>query len=316
MSIIQLLLDKRQPFFVPYHFLSAQILKSKIDSISTRPKQIYILLTFDVENRWGDEEQNGRNGNIDFLEKIQCIKQSNKTLFVPGNLVAGLSANLKEIESENEIGLHGHHHELWRSAYFVKKEPVKDMVKQKLVADSLDEFERCGLKRPFSFRAPYMWFKKSDLRLLERMGFIVDSSDLSQSGRYRIRNDGKILRIPVTAGPFPDFIRKRGLVYAKFRLLDMQTLREIQDEAFIEYVDQVISMQSYLKLLPHLVFLAHSWEFYREKDEPIAHNYIHLGEENYEIFRNKFELLEQMYSVKYVTVSEFKAFFENRRNIG
>ena len=86
MIVLQILLDKRQPFFVPYHFLNTFLLKRKIRKTAT-PRQIFVMLTFDVENSWGDEEADCKKENELFLNRIQGIKKSKMTFFLPGNLV-------------------------------------------------------------------------------------------------------------------------------------------------------------------------------------------------------------------------------------
>jgi len=313
MRILQILLDKRQPFFVPYHYINTLLLRKKINKAVT-PRQIFILLTFDVENSWGDEEQESQKENEIFLKIIQEIRSSNSTFFLPGNLVAGLKTTLKQVAEENEIGLHGHHHELWRSAHFVDKKPVKDVEKISLLEDSLREFERNGVPSPYSFRAPYMWCKRSDLKLLGSMGFKVDSSDPSQLGMTPARNNGEIIRIPITAGPLPYFKKRSGLIYTRFRLFNMKLLRECNDRQFIEQTNQIVKMQHYLKQVPHLVFMAHSWEFYERAGETKDENY-YCSHENYKILRSKFELLEKNYSVRYVTVNAFRRLLKKQNHI-
>lgn len=311
MKTLQVLLDKRQPFFIPYYLLNTIILKKKISKIS-KPKKIVVSLTFDIENNWGNEEQNSHDENIQFIEKIQNLIKSNGTYFITGNLVFNLSKSLNQLAKRNEIGLHGYRHELWKPAYFVDKKAIKDDEKKELLENSLSEFEKSGLDRPFSFRAPYLWCKNADLKLLEEMGFKLDSSDRSQNGMFKIRKKGKILKIPVTANPFPYFKQKGGLIFAKFRLFNLKILNELQDTEFCEYIDQILRMQIFQKSIPHLVFLAHPWEFYGrgelEKDE----NFNHRGEKNYKVLKTKLGLLEKKYDVKYVTISQLNDLYEMR----
>lgn len=311
MSIFQLFFDKRQPFFAPYHFLNTQLLKRKINQVN-EPKQIFLLLTFDVENSWGDEENNDQEKNNIFLERIQKVNKSNKTFFIPGNLVSKLNTNLKQLANKNEIGLHGHHHELWRAAHFVKKRPVKDREKKHLIEKSLKEFDRNRLCRPVAFRAPYMWCKKSDLKLLERMQFRADSSDPSQFGSFLVRNNGKLTRIPITASPFPYFRKRRGMISIHFRLFNMKMVRGCDEKEFIEHINKILRLQVYLKQIPHLVFMAHSWEFYEEAEEAKDDNY-YRSEANYEILGSKLDLLEKRYSVKYITIGELRKLFEKEK---
>jgi len=313
MRTLQILFDKRQPLFVPFQFFKALLLKKHIRK-ATIPRQIFFLITVDVENSWGDEEQESQKENEIFIKKFLKIKEKNTTFFLPGNLVADLKTTLKQLADDNEIGLHGHHHELWRSAYFVEKKAIKDKEKKELIVNSLSEFKKSNLNRPTSFRAPYMWCKNKDLKLLEEMGFKLDSSDRSQNGMYKIRKEGKILRIPVTVNPFPHFKKKGGLIFTKFRLFNLKILNELKNAELYEYIDQILRMQNYLKLIPHLVFIAHPWEFYGRGDLEKDDNFNHRGAKNYKILKTKLRLLENRYNVKYLTVNQFKELYENEEH--
>lgn len=312
MKKLQLLIDKRQPFFIPYHFLNSLFLKRKIKNVNI-PNKIHILMTYDVENVWGLEDKDCQKDNIEFLKKIQGLIPANGTYFFPGNLITPLAKSLQDIEKENEIGLHGHHHELWRDAYFVYKGPIRDDEKKKLISDSLTEFDRNGLKRPVSFRAPYMWCKKADLKLLKTMDFTVDSSDNPQNGVSFARNSGPMMRIPVTTNPFPYYKKRNGLLYAKFHLLNMRLLHDFNEHELYQCLNQILKMQAYLKQIPHLVLLIHSWEFYESDEEKYGDSYNHCGEKNYRILKEKLGMLEDKYSVEYITLSEFKNLFEKQK---
>jgi peptidoglycan/xylan/chitin deacetylase (PgdA/CDA1 family) len=306
---LHIISDRRQPFFIPYHIVNSFFLKRKIKIVNA-PNQIYILITYDVENFWGTEKKANQDKNKEFLKENLNIKKSNCTYFIPGNLISVLADHLKTIANENEIGLHGHHHELWREAHFVTKKPIKNNEKEKLLLESLAEFEKKGFNRPISFRAPYMWCKASDMKILQKLGFKVDSSDSSQYGVYFSRNSGPIMRIPVSTNPFPHYNKKRGMFYTKFRLLNLKLLNNSNQDEFYQCADQILRLQVFQKQIPHLVFLLHSWEFYKDDEKGWGNQFNHRGEKNYEILLNKLKLLEKKYSVKYVTLNEFRNIFE------
>jgi hypothetical protein len=285
-------------------------LRRKLKKVNV-PDKIFILITYDVENVWGLEDKDCQKDNLEFLKTIQRMIPANGTYFVPGNLITPLSKSLQDIEKENEIGLHGHHHELWREAYFVYKGPIRDNTKKKLILDSFSEFDRNGLKRPVSFRAPYMWCKKADLKILKIMDFTVDSSDNPQRRVSFARKSGPIMRIPVTTNPFPTYKKRNGLLYAKFDLLNMRLLHNFNEHEIYQRINQILKLQTYLKQIPCLVFLLHSWEFYESDDEKYGDSYDHCGAKNYEILKEKLGMLEKKKIVTYVTISEFKHIFEN-----
>lgn len=70
MKKMQLILDRRQPFFLPYHFLNTWLLKKRIKDIPV-PNSIYLLMTYDVENFWGMENDPNQIKNVTFLRKIK-----------------------------------------------------------------------------------------------------------------------------------------------------------------------------------------------------------------------------------------------------
>ena len=157
-----------------------------------------------------------------------------------------------------------------------------------------------------------MWCKNTDLKLLEEMGFMLDSSDRSQNGMFKIRKEGEIVRIPVTDNPFPYFKKRGSLIFSKFRLFNLKLLNELRDDELYEYISQILKAQIYQKSLPHLVFIAHPWEFYGKGELEKDENFNHRGPGNYDVLKEKLRLLEKRYLVKYLTVSQLKNVYEKR----
>jgi len=67
MRTLQILFDKRQPLFVPFQFFKALLLRKHIRK-ATIPRQIFVLITVDVENSWGDEEHESQKENEIFFK--------------------------------------------------------------------------------------------------------------------------------------------------------------------------------------------------------------------------------------------------------
>jgi hypothetical protein len=122
------------------------------------------------------------------------------------------------------------------------------------------------------------------------------------------------MRIPVSTSPFPYYNQRRGMVYTKFHVLNLKLLNNLDQDEFYRCTDQILRLQVYKKQIPHLVFLFHSWEFYKDDEKGWGNQFNHRGEKNYEILKNKLKLLEKKYSVKYVTLNEFRNIYmkENR----
>jgi len=120
------------------------------------------------------------------------------------------------------------------------------------------------------------------------------------------------VRIPVTANPFPYFKKKGGLIFTKFRLFNLKILNELQDAKLCEYISQILRMQIYQESIPHLVFLAHPWEFYGKGELEKDENFNHRGAKNYNILKEKLRLIEKQYIVKYLTVNQLKELYEKQ----
>ena len=304
--------ENRLPQYVPLYYLYAKIIQRWIERL-TVPTRLNLSLTFDLENSWGDEEQIDLTEIINFIKKIANIKQSDITFFIPGNLVDRLSSHLHTLSQSNGIGLHGYRHELWRPAYFVNKLAIADAMKPDLILKSLKAFKANGLKQPTAFRAPYMYCKPSDIRLIEKAGFTVDSSDPSFKGVHSIRQTGNITRIPVTAHPVPYFKSRKGITFTKFHLFNLKTLNEFHNQNFLEFIGQILKWQVYRQQIPHLVFLAHPWEFFTNSADEFDENFTHRGLHNYEVLKDRLALLENNFDVRYVTMNQLSCLYKENR---
>jgi len=307
-----LIFENRLPVYVPFYRLYSNFVRTQMRRCAL-PDCIFVALTFDIENSWGDEEQSCQKENNYFLRRIGEVNYGGMTFFVTGNLVLKLSDCLKDLPDGNEIGMHGYRHELWRSAYFVEKRAIKNKVKPRLIERSLQEFKNSGLARPTSFRAPYMYCKQSDMKLVERASFTVDSSDPSFKGMHPIRQFGNITRIPVTAHPIPYFESCKGFAFTKFHLFNLKTLNEFHDQNFLEFIGQILKWQVYKRQIPHLVFLAHPWEFFTNSADEFDENFTHRGPHNYEILKDRLALIKNNFNVRYVTLNQLSCLYKENR---
>ncbi|MDD5023393.1 MAG: polysaccharide deacetylase family protein, partial [Candidatus ainarchaeum sp.] len=202
---VDLILDRRNPLFILQNYLEKKEVQNRI--IKTQiPQYVEIAITFDVEHDYG--LQGGSDSTISpFLSEIQKTlgKKIPSTFFVQGNLIEKYCKTLIELENAgHEIGLHGWGHEQWGNAWFLKGTATTE-VKQ-LLEKSIRKFEKCGLRKPVSFRAPYMVLSKENVMVLEKYGFTIDSSAQSFRGEEPlIKKMRNVYEIPVSADPIPIF---------------------------------------------------------------------------------------------------------------
>jgi peptidoglycan/xylan/chitin deacetylase (PgdA/CDA1 family) len=192
------------------------------------------------------------------------------TLFVQGALAEPLADLLRPMLPRHEIGLHGHLHELWgRPLWFAQAEATEPRVRRERLAAALAAFERAGLPRPRSFRAPYLVCDRFTLRLLAQAGFRLDSSAMASRGCLPVvSREMGLHRVPVSATPRPRLRRRFGLpTWARFDLLNLPTFLYAPIERLLEIVAEVFAAQDALGCRRHLVVLAHPWEF---ADVPIG----------------------------------------------
>ena len=150
------------------------------------------------------------------------------------------------------------------------------------------------MKRPTSFRAPYLVIDKATIWLLEKFGFIVDSSFPAYKGTPPIpQRINSIIEIPVSCVPTPHLIFKLFVPLFRYRMF---TMEEICNYDPLKIVRCVVAFQLENNVTPHVVFLAHPWEF--------KNNGSYCSEKNYIRIRNMLNELEKNYNVKYVTMNK------------
>jgi len=297
-KISSLIFDKRFPYFLLYKYLESQKIKKSL--IDHKIKNLKISLTFDVERL----PENGLQNPINFFTKISRLlnqKRAYATFFVEGSLTDMFPESLRLIK-KNEIGLHGFQHELWgNEKWWVNKKPLKYKEKRELLKKSIDIFETNGFKRPKSFRAPYMIINNETKKILTDFDFEIDSSDPSYLGIKPIPIfQNNLIEIPVTANPMFKTSKRFFIPFAYYEIFNMEILKRISQNDFIDFINNVVNFQVSSGIEPHLVFLAHSWEFSHMKTRKFNYS----SEKNYEILLSSLELLEKKYKIKYLSLEQ------------
>ena len=91
----------------------------------------------------------------------------------------------------------------------------------------------------------------------------------------------------------------------------MAWLATASDHHFLHYVDEVLSFQISAGTKPHLVFMAHPWEF-REWTEKKGDDY--CSKDNYELLRRKLQLLKERYQLQYVCLKELARLLDSKQD--
>jgi hypothetical protein len=316
--LLDLVSDTRMPHFFPYH----QLKRSRRLSHTTIPYEspLYIALTFDVEYDFGSSAKKPSIEAVEpFLKQLLKLTEEWKavfTLFVQGDMMDRYSDVLLELQDRHEIGLHGYAHELWgRAKWFLPKKPISHDTKNRLLEESLKVFSRNHLAPPVSFRAPDLVADADTLQLLPEYGFSVDSSAPSYCGASplptRPLGTSPLLSIPITAAPTSHVRTKYLLPFAAYEVFNMAWLATVNDQSFLNYVDEVLSFQTNARTKPYLVFMAHPWEF---RKWPEKKEYDYCSKDNYELLHLKLKLLEKRYKVKYVCLKELARLLESEQD--
>lgn len=139
----------------------------------------------------------GENSDLAFQEKCRHMQKINAdllsllrrhqcrvTFFITGRMYEAIPAVIDAIANDgHEIAWHGHFH--------------RPLIDAKALEQDLDASERFLQKfKPKGFRAPWVMFRQSNLRILKQAGFAYDSSCYDSAGR-RYEADG-VKIFPVT----------------------------------------------------------------------------------------------------------------------
>ncbi|MBU2536706.1 MAG: polysaccharide deacetylase family protein [Chloroflexota bacterium] len=315
-----LLSDPRMPYFIPYVKLKQRSKRlSNVDIPDKSP--LLIALTFDVEYDFGSSAREVSFDAIGpFLQQLPALAeewQAAFTLFVQGDIVERYAQLLLNLQPRHEIGLHGYAHELWGKAkWFLPQKPISYDTRKMLLEEGLKAFSTSHLAAPVSFRAPDLVADTDTLQLLEEQGFLVDSSAPSYYGipplpARPLGSASTLLSIPITAAPDPRIRTRYLLPFVAYEVFNMAWLAITNDHHLLGYVDEVMSFQINAGTKPHLVFLAHPWEF-REWTEKKGYDY--CSKDNYELLRRKLQLLKERYQLRYVCLKELAQLLDSKQD--
>jgi len=313
--LVDFLRDPRMPQYLPYVKLK-QLSRRKSAQIDIpHDSTVLVALTFDIEHDLGSWAEKITYDAVEpFLQSLSALAKELGavfTLFIQGDLVERFGGYLRELKAEHELGLHGYSHELWgREKWFLPHETTSLPVREKLLKQGMKCFADYGLPPPTSFRAPNLVADSHTLRLLEAYGFTVDSSAPSYYGIPPVPTkplgpDSKLLSIPITSNPFPQFQTRYFIPFAFYEVFTMARLATTDESHFLSYLGEVLGFQVQAGVKPHLVFLAHPWEFKAWADNKRLG---HCSSDNYELLKRKLSLLKERYQLKYVSMKELFQF--------
>jgi peptidoglycan/xylan/chitin deacetylase (PgdA/CDA1 family) len=273
--------------------------------------EVLVAITFDIEYDFGSSAKEARASAVPpFLQRLPTLSKelgATFTLFIQGDLVRKFAPHFRELEAKHELGLHGYAHELWGKAkWFLPHHPIPPHTRRELLKRSLKCFLDNELTSPTSFRAPDLVADMDTLQLLEEHGFSVDSSAPSYYGvppapAKPLGTASRLLSIPITANPVPQFRIRYFLPFTFYEVFNMFQLATSDDSHLLNYVKEVLAFQMGTGARPHLVFLAHPWEF---QEWPGERRPSYCSSRNYELLKRKFSLLKERYQLRYVSMRE------------
>lgn len=292
-KFMDILNDRRLLQYCIPNLVRSSLLKKNIKKVEV--DKIFVTSTFDVE-------YHVESGGFYPLEEFFKNKKfsENSTFFVQGNLVEKYQKELKK--SKAEIGLHGYAHELWGpKRWWISKPFVGIHERELLLNKSLQNCKNCKIKKPVSFRAPYLLADNYTYSLLKKYDFNMDSSLPSFLGIYPVpQKINNIFSIPVSSNPVPKFSFRNGIPYTYYDILTMEIMKFFSKGNFIDFVNTVFYFQNLFSIKPNLVLLSHPWEFVKIQ----KHGFEYCSPSNYNVIEKLFSILKENYSVKHVTISE------------
>jgi peptidoglycan/xylan/chitin deacetylase (PgdA/CDA1 family) len=274
-------------------------------------KTLLFSLTVDVEHDFGIPESIGSFKTVEKgvtdLMKLLDGKNIDATFFVLKTVCDNFPDHVKRMGSHHEVGLHGYAHECWgEPKWWLKNDhPLTTKQRQNYLAESLDAVEKATSNKPKSFRAPYLVIDLKSLRLLDELGFEVDSSAPSYYGtppKPYHPNGLTLLEIPVSADPrpWPELV---AIPHFRFDYLNTKLLARRGVGWCTNFVANIVSYQEERGIKPHVVMLTHQWEFLGVGSVPNK-TFEYAREENMVLLEEFLAKLSEMFKMRFVTMQE------------
>lgn len=257
--------------------------RQALDRVSieeVRQHRPMIVLSFDIERDVNtlsipfecSETVTAKPFLNDFLQTMHGTEIVG-TFFVQGELVERLAMPLGDLLTRgSSIGLHGFRHELWGKTNWISRHtPVTPQERQRRMQLSLECFDKAGLPRPKTFRAPNFTIDHHTYRLLRKYQFTFDSSLPTQRGNLFFPTTIEGVRVvPVSCSPIPTprlHPKLKVITAAMYRQFNFDHYVRQPFQAFIKDVEDTMKFQVSQGIVPHILMYAHNWEFYTKGKE-------------------------------------------------
>jgi peptidoglycan/xylan/chitin deacetylase (PgdA/CDA1 family) len=307
-KIADLLKDRRSPIWAPH-----QARKLSSERITTAEKSfgknLLFSLTVDIENDFGIPEnpsfttlERGVSNLMTFFNK----QNIDATFFVMKTVCDKIPNQVKKMGSHHEVGVHGYAHECWgKQKWWLRQRPLKIEQKRRYLAESVDVVEKTVSRTPKSFRAPYLVIDMESLGLLDELGFLVDSSAPSYYGispKPYYPSGLSLLEVPVSADPrpWPELV---PIPHFRFDYLNMKLLAMRGADWCANFVRDIVSYQTERGIKPHVVMLAHQWEFFGVKNVP-GKSFEYAKGKNIDLLEEFITKIREMFKTRFVAMQE------------
>jgi len=241
----------------------------------------YMILGFDMETDIGSylNTYNGVRGGTDRIIEILTSVGITATFLFTGD-AAGQNPDVvrKVADAGHEIGCHSLKHETVGDAHFnmPNDSPILEEEMEHRIELNRDIVRRLSGREPVSFRAPRLWQGNGQVRVLEKLGFLVDASYSVAAHKtmtvpyhpstrdWLEAGDMRILEIPNFA-----FRGDAGRFRRYFGKNDQWPLLRLLGARFVfEHLGPVVDEQLARSSSACLLFYLHPWEF-----EPMPSQY-------------------------------------------